>query len=87
MKKIICLLAGMLILAGLVAAQESRSTVLGHVKDAQGAVIANANVVVTNAETGVSVKLTTNEVGYFEAPLLQPGPYEMTAESAGFKKL
>jgi hypothetical protein len=86
MKRLICLLAGMLILAGLVAAQESRSTILGHVKDAQGAVVANADVVVLNTDTNSTVKLKTNDVGYFEAPLLLPGPYTVSAELQGFKK-
>lgn len=87
MRRVGGVLAGVLLLAALLSAQDARSTLTGQVKDAQGALIAGANVVVTNTETRVSVKLSTNGSGYFEAPLLQPGPYEVTAESAGFKKL
>jgi hypothetical protein len=67
-------------------AQETRSTILGHVRDPQGAVVVNATVVVTNTDTNVSVRLTSNQAGYYEAPLLIPGPYTVSAELAGFKK-
>jgi hypothetical protein len=73
-------------LALLLPAQESRSTITGHVKDAQGAVIANAKVVVTNTDRNASVNIASNDVGYFEAALLMPGNYSVTAEAPGFKK-
>jgi hypothetical protein len=40
---------------------------------------------VTNTGTGVSQPLVTNNRGYFEAPLLIAGPYEVTVEMPGFK--
>lgn len=86
MKRYVILCMAILVLAGLASAQETRSTILGFVKDAQGAVVPNAAVVVTNADTGASVKLTTNAIGYYEAPLLLPGPYTVSAELKGFKK-
>ena len=86
MNRIICLVTVILILTGVAGAQDTRSTIIGYVKDAQGAVVPNASVVVTNTETNASVKLTTNDSGYYEAPLLMPGPYTVTAESTGFKK-
>lgn len=69
------------------AAQETRSTILGYVRDPQGAVIPQATVIVTNTETNVSVTLKTNDAGYYEAPLLMPGSYTVTFEAAGFKRL
>ena len=87
MRRVFFLVAAVLALWSLAVAQESRSTITGHVLDAQGAVIGGAAVLVTNAETGLSVKLSTNQAGYFEAPLLNPGPYKVTAEATGFKKL
>ena len=65
---------------------ETRSTIYGRVLDAQDAAIAGATVVVTNAETNVPVKLTSNEGGYYEASLLPGGTYIVQAESSGFKK-
>src|SRR5512133_3521088 len=69
------------------AAQETRSTIFGRVTDPQTATIAGATVVVTNTETNVSVTLTTNQTGYYEAPLLVAGSYQVSAEAPGFKKL
>jgi len=43
-------------------------------------------VMVTNTGTNVSTPLTTNESGYYEAPLLLAGDYQVTAEAKGFKK-
>jgi hypothetical protein len=86
MKRIVCLWVAIMILAGLASAQETRSTILGFVKDAQGAVVPNAAVVVANTDTNASVRLTTNAIGYYEVPLLIPGRYTVSAELTGFKK-
>lgn len=68
-------------------AQETRSMMFGRVLDPQGAAIVGATVVVTNLEMNVSQSFTTNDSGYYEANLLLPGNYQLTAEMAGFKKL
>ena len=65
-------------------AQETRGTILGTVQDASG-VIPGATVKITNIDTNVSHQLVTNGQGYFEAPLLQPGNYDVTVEMPGFK--
>jgi hypothetical protein len=67
-------------------AQDTRGNISGTVTDAQKAVISGAKVVVANTGTGTSTALTTNVSGYYEAPLLLPGEYQVTVESAGFKK-
>jgi hypothetical protein len=76
------------VLSGAVpmAAQESRSTILGTVSDAQGAVVAGASVTVMNLATNEKRPVTTNQTGYFEVPLLNAGRYQVTAELTGFKK-
>jgi hypothetical protein len=66
--------------------QETRSTLLGRALDSQGAVVAGVKVTVTNTDTGASQSLTTNQNGYYEANLLLPGPYRVSAEAKGFKK-
>src|SRR5438477_8715364 len=68
-------------------AQETRSMIFGRVLDPQSSAVAGATVVVTNLESNTSVHLTTNETGYYEANLLLPGNYQVTAEAAGFKRL
>lgn len=60
--------------------------IFGRVLDPQSSAVARATIVVTNTNTNTAVTLTTNETGYYEANLLLPGNYRVTAESAGFKK-
>ena len=86
MKRMVCLWAAIAVLAGLASAQETRGTILGLVRDAQGAIVPNATVVVTNTGTNASVRLTSNETGFYQAVLLMPGQYTVSAEMAGFKK-
>ncbi|MGQ9632841.1 MAG: carboxypeptidase regulatory-like domain-containing protein [Bryobacteraceae bacterium] len=76
-----------LALSGLMLAQETRSTLMGFVRDPQGAVIPNATVVITHVDTNTTVNLRTNDTGYYEAPLLMPGSYTVSFEAPGFKKL
>ncbi len=59
----------------------------GRVLDPQGASVVGATVVLRHAETGVTQTIKTNDRGYYEGNLLMPGPYEITAEMQGFKKL
>src|SRR5947209_3446040 len=65
---------------------ETRSTIYGRVLDPQGAAIPGVTVAVTNTETNVSTKVSSNESGYYQANLLNAGTYIIEAESAGFKK-
>jgi Carboxypeptidase regulatory-like domain len=67
-------------------AQDTRGVISGTVTDPQGANVVGATVVVTNTDTNVSTTLTTNSSGFYEAPLLLPGPYQVSVESPGFKK-
>ncbi len=67
-------------------AQETRSMIYGRVLDPQGMAVAGATVVVTSEDTNTSMTLTTNVTGYYEANLLLPGRYRITAEITGFKK-
>ena len=68
-----------------VIAQINTGTIVGTVRDAQGAVVPGASVTVTLSELGVSVDLVTNEVGIFLATGLRPGAYQVRAEMTGFK--
>src|SRR5438445_8603302 len=64
---------------------ETRGTIYGRILDPQGSAIVGATVSVTNIETNVSTRVTSNEAGYYQANLLVPGQYGVTAESPGFK--
>lgn len=71
--------------AALAYAQETRSTIFGRVLDQQGASVPAAAVTVKNVDTNIVTNLRTNETGYYEANLLLPGNYQVTAELKGFK--
>jgi hypothetical protein len=77
----------MLVLATLPAwAQDTRGNISGTVTDSAG-VIPGANVTIKSTGTGATQMLVTNNSGYFEAPLMQPGNYEVSVEMTGFKRL
>src|ERR687898_1510017 len=67
-----------------VGAQETRGTISGTVRDRDG-VLPGADVKITNTGTNVSQQLVTNASGYFEAPLLIAGEYEVSVEIPNFK--
>lgn len=81
------LLAAMLCLTFTPAfAQSDAGTITGIVKDASGAVVATAQVTITNESTRFERRVQTNESGFFVAPNLPPGQYTVSVEMAGFKK-
>ena len=65
-------------------AQFDTATLLGTVKDPSGAVVPDAEVSVTNTETGVTTKRTTSRAGDYEFVTLKAGRYLVTAERSGF---
>jgi hypothetical protein len=64
-------------------AQEA--TIVGLVKDPSGAAIPNANVRITNTDTGIATSVKTSSDGQYIAPDLQIGRYNIVAESSGFE--
>src|ERR687891_275138 len=80
-----CAFALMLVFCASVFAQETRGTISGVVLDEQGGAMPGVSVTITNVDTNVSTTLTTNSTGYYQAPLLLPGNYRVTAELQGFK--
>ena len=75
-----------ILLAPILRAQETRGSIYGSVTDSTGGAVPGAKVAVTNLETGTVSNVQTNDSGYYEALLLLPGSYEVSAEAAGFKK-
>ncbi|MFC5864816.1 carboxypeptidase regulatory-like domain-containing protein [Acidicapsa dinghuensis] len=68
------------------AAQQITGTFEGTVKDAQGAVIAGAQVRAINVETNLSRVETTNSQGVYIIENLPVGHYNVEVESPGFQK-
>ena len=67
-------------------AQSNAADLQGTVKDATGAVVANATVTARNPATNISKNATTNDEGFYRIINLPPGDYEVTVEAASFKK-
>ena len=78
------LLAMLCALAAGLAPAQTAGTIQGSVSDDTGAVIPGASVTVTSLDTGVESATSTNEVGFYTVPALNPGLYSVTCSSEGF---
>lgn len=65
-------------------AQVAGGTILGTVTDQSGAAVAAATVNVKSLATDVTRNVPTNQSGFYRAPNLVPGRYEISASAAGF---
>ncbi len=71
-------------LAPVAMAQQATANVNGVVKDPNGAAIANAQIELTNVNTGVVRKTSTTSEGFYNFPSVVPGAYSMQASATGF---
>jgi len=73
-----------LLLASHVSAQTNTATLSGTITDQKEAAIPGVAVTVLNDATSFERKTTSNGLGYFTVPLLQPGSYRVRVEKEGF---
>src|SRR5260370_23524496 len=74
-------------LSGAALAQEITGSIVGTVKDANGAVVKGATVTVTNSDTKLVVRtVTTSDEGEFSVALLPVAYYDISVEATNFKK-
>src|SRR5712672_1631852 len=66
-------------------AQVTGGTISGTVVDTTGRLIPNCSIVITNTATGITRNLTTNSDGFYTAPNLQAGSYELSFTAPGFR--
>jgi hypothetical protein len=71
--------------AASIYAQEFRATLQGTVHDPSQAVVAGAEVVLRNVDTGVERQTTTGPGGQYLFQFLPPGNYSLTTKASGFK--
>jgi hypothetical protein len=64
--------------------QVSGGALTGTVMDRGGAAIPNARISIKNVATEVTREVTTNHDGFYTAPNLLPGTYEVTVSAQGF---
>lgn len=78
------MLAFTVLLSNLAYAQVAGATLAGTVTDTSGAAVPNAKVSIKNGSTGVERDITTDSAGFYSAPNLLPGVYDITASAPGF---
>jgi outer membrane receptor protein involved in Fe transport len=68
-----------------VYAQVVGGTLSGTVTDPSGAVVPNSQMTIKNVGTGVTRKVAADASGFYTAPNLLPGTYDITVTAPGFK--
>lgn len=61
-------------------------TITGTVTDATGAVVPGAEIEITNPDTNLTKKVTSNEAGLYTILNVQPGTYTISASMKGFRR-
>jgi hypothetical protein len=79
------LLSGLL-LSHVAFAQRDLGAITGTITDPSGAGVSNARVSIVEQSTGLSYEVQADQEGTYVRPLLPPGTYIVTVESAGFQK-
>lgn len=67
-----------------IGAQVAGSTLSGTITDPSEKLVPQAHVSITNVATGITTTVTTNADGFYIAPNLLPGEYEVTVSATGF---
>src|SRR5688572_9608745 len=77
----------MLVCSALSFAQSNTGSLSGVVTDPNAAIVPGAKIVATHVPTGQEFVTETTEAGNYLYGSLPVGPYSITIEKAGFKKL
>src|SRR2546427_6364726 len=72
-------------LAPVRAQTASSGSVTGQVSDPQGAIVAGADVTLTDTATKSAITTTTNDAGRYNFPVVNPGVYDLVVTRQGFK--
>jgi hypothetical protein len=73
------------LLAGAFPAFGQEATVVGTITDPTGAVVPNANIIITSIDTGQTYTFKSNDSGQYVVPDLINGKYKIKVQAAGFK--
>lgn len=84
---VLAVAASLVLAARSLHAQVAGATLSGVVSDPTGAGIPNVSVSIKNVTTGVNREVKTDADGYYTAPNLLPGSYEVTVTAKGFTTL
>jgi hypothetical protein len=76
-----------LVSTALAQSQLGTGAISGTVQDSSGAVVSDAQITITQAETGLKRELKSSDNGQFLAPVLPTGTYQVRVAKAGFATL
>ena len=80
----VALVLVVMLIAMPVRAQVSGATLSGVVTDPSNSPVPGATLSIKSAATGIARDVTTDADGFYSAPNLPPGAYEITTSAAGF---
>ena len=83
---VIRLVGFLLAINAIVFAQSGTTSLRGTVTDPSQAAVSGARVTLANPERGFTRTVTTGDSGNYEFLQLQPGVYQLTVETPGFRK-
>ena len=83
-KRIILITLACIALCRAVASAQTSGAISGTLLDPQGNAVAGATVKITNSGTGAERVVTSGSNGYYRAPGLPPGRYEVEGAAQGF---
>src|ERR1700712_3983590 len=81
------LVAALLFLSTPFLLAQDRGAVSGRVTDPAGATTKDAQVTITNEETGVALEAKTNDAGEYTFSTLNAGRYSVAIMATGFEKI
>jgi hypothetical protein len=81
----LCTAVAMALLHSVAFGQVITGTISGTVRDSSGAVLPGTTIQVQNTDTGVGRTVTSDARGYYTAPNLNPGNYEVSSSLEGFQ--
>src|SRR5262245_32032129 len=82
----LCVIAAIYCLNLNVHAQSFTGSIVGVIKNPEGAVIRGAEMTITNEQTNHVVTATANGEGYYASPPLPVGSYRVEARMTGFRR-
>ena len=85
MKKILSVVAMLLLTTGIAFGQATTGEIAGTVKDVSGALVTNATISVTSESQGTTSVVKTNNSGDYRLGSLLPGRYDVQVDASGFK--
>ena len=85
-RSLIFSIATILIVSSIAGGQTATGILQGRVTDDSGAAVPDAKVTIENERTAVRQVTTSNSLGNFLQPYLQPSTYKVTVEKIGFQK-